>query len=66
MKKNNRWLYDILIVVGIVMVGYAGVKLYGHYADRAMSDSLYEELNEQYVSKAEQSSAPAEESATLP
>lgn len=64
MKKNSKLLYDIVILLGIALVGYAGVKLYGHYADRAMSDSLYEELNEQYVSKAVQDTVIEEE--TIP
>lgn len=66
MKNKSKLLYDGIILLGIAMVCYAGVRIYGHYADRAASNSLYEELNEQYVSKTTQISAHVEESVSLP
>lgn len=66
MKNKSKLLYDGIILLGIVMVCYAGVRIYGHYADRAASNSLYEELNEQYVSKTAQISAHVEEAVSLP
>lgn len=65
MKKKSRLLYDLIILIGVALLGVAGVKLYGHYADRATSNSLYEELNEQYVFTAEPEPLPTEESAAL-
>lgn len=66
MKNKSKLLYDGIILLGIAMVCYAGVKIYGHYADRAASNSLYEELNEQYVSKTTQISAHVAESVSPP
>lgn len=66
MKNKSKLLYDGIILLGIAMVCYAGVRIYGHYADRAASNSLYEELNEQYVSKTTQISTHVEESVFLP
>lgn len=66
MKNKSKLLYDGIILLGIAMVCYAGVRIYGHYADRAASNSLYEELNEQYVSKTTQISAHVEETVSLP
>ncbi|MDE5747428.1 MAG: class B sortase [Acetatifactor sp.] len=66
MKNKSKLLYDGIILLGIAMVCYAGVRIYGHYADRAASNSLYEELNEQYVSKTRQISTHVEETVSLP
>lgn len=65
MEKKSKLLYDAIILLGIILVGYAGVKFYEHYADRAASDRLYEELNEQYVLEPEQISTYAEEPVSL-
>lgn len=65
MKKKNKLLYDVILLAGVALVAFAGIKLYGHYAERAASDSLYEELNEQYVSKLVQTPPPVEESADM-
>ena len=61
MKKKSKLLYDGIILLGIVLIGYVGVRFYGYYTDRAESNNLYKELNEQYVSEPEQVSAYAEE-----
>ena len=54
MKKKSKLLYDGILLLGIVLVVYAGVKLYQRYADQEASNRLYEELNEQYVFGPEQ------------
>ena len=60
MKKKSKLLYDGIILLGIVLIGYVGVRLYGYYTDRAESNHLYEKLNEQYVIQPEQASVNAE------
>lgn len=57
-KKRSRWLYDGIILLGIVLLGFAGFGLYRRYADRAASEQLYKVLNEQYVLPPESVSAP--------
>lgn len=49
MDKKSKLLYDAILLLGIVLFGYAGVKLYERYADLAASRHLYEELNEEYA-----------------
>lgn len=66
MKKKKRLLYDAILLLGVMLVGFAGVKLYRHYADQAASNSLYQQLNEQYVIKAEQRSYFVEEAVPSP
>lgn len=63
--KKSRLLYDVIILLGIALIGYAGVRLYERYADRAESNRLYQELNEQYVMGPEQIQTHAEEPASL-
>lgn len=64
MKKKSKLLYDGILLLGIVLVVYAGVKLYERYADREASNRLYEELNEQYILGPEQIPSYAEEPAS--
>lgn len=63
MKKKSKLLYDGIILLGIALVAYAGFKFYQSHADRAASNRLYKELNEQYVSGPEQ--IPAHEQAPV-
>lgn len=66
MKKKSKLLYDAIILLGIVLVGYTGVKLHEYYADRAASNSLYEDIKKQYVMEPEQIPAYAPESVPAP
>lgn len=65
MEKKNKRLYDGMILLGIVLIVYAGIKLNERYADLAESDRLYEELNKQYVSGPEQIMTYAEGQTSL-
>ena len=71
MEKKSKLLYDGILLLGIVLVVFAGVKLYQRYADREASNRLYEDLNEQYIlgpeqilSYAEELVSPSEEDST--
>lgn len=64
MNKKSKLLYDGMILLGIVLVVFAGFKLYLRYTDLAASNRLYEELNEQYVFDSEQISSNVEETAS--